>query len=97
MSGDEFRFGCGFCETTVRADTAAALKERGTTHLVTDHRSDLAAEFGPTVAGEPCREGCGYVFPDTLDEVAGVTCPDCGHDPVPNFARQYLYWQIERE
>lgn len=92
---DDFAFDCEFCETSVRAESVEAVKDRGTTHLETHHREDLTEPFVGQMAGEQCREGCGYTFPVGVAEVAGFECPNCDHDHFPSFLKRYLYWRIE--
>lgn len=90
-----FTYECEFCDETLRTETAAALKERATTHLEVHHYDDLVPTFAEKRGGDDCRNGCGYVFPTAVEEVAGFECPDCGRDHFGSFARRYLYWQIE--
>lgn len=92
----EFTFDCEFCETTVRTTNDESLKERGKTHLEAHHRDDLTGAFVEQMAGESCRNGCGYAFPVDVEAVAGFECPNCDHDHFRSFLDRYLYWRIER-
>lgn len=90
-----FRFDCEFCEKALGAATAETVKSWGTSHLEANHYDDLLTVFAGKIGGDGCRNGCGYVFPDDVETVAGFECPECEHDHFPSFARRYLYWQIE--
>lgn len=92
-----FTFDCEFCETTTRTTTVETLKDRGKTHLEAHHRADLTDPFVEQMAGEQCRDGCGYVFPVGVEGVAGFECPSCDHDHFQSFLDRYLYWRIESE
>ncbi|MFC4552062.1 MULTISPECIES: hypothetical protein [Halorussus] len=90
-----FQLDCAFCDTVIRDATSERVKGRSRTHLEDEHRDELLAEFATTFRGKKCQNGCGYVYPVGVDEVAGYDCPDCGHDHFSSFVQQYLYWQIE--
>lgn len=95
MSGQAtVTFDCAFCEEILHAPTVEAMKDHGTAHLET-HKDALLAVFAAKERGKDCQNGCGYVFPVGVDEVAGFDCPECGHDNFAAFAHRYLYWQIE--
>lgn len=89
----QFRLDCEFCDSTIEAPTSETLKERGESHLDTNHRDTLEAKLSDQFGGESCRNGCGYVF--STEEWNGFDCEKCGHDNFSQFVRQYLYWQIE--
>lgn len=90
-----FQFDCKFCEKTLGAATAKAVKSWGTSHLEANHYSDLRKVFARKIGGDGCRNDCGYVFPVEVEAVAGFDCPECGHDHFQSFVRRYLYWEIE--
>lgn len=89
----EFRLDCEFCDSTIQAPTSETVKERGESHLETNHREMLKTILTDQFGGESCRSGCGYVFPS--EGWDGFECKECGHDNFSPFIRQYLYWKIE--
>jgi hypothetical protein len=79
------------------APSTSELKEQGLTHLADRHEDAFVETFAQKYGGVECRAGCGYEFPVGGDEVAGLECPDCGHDNFEHFATRYLFWEIESE
>lgn len=89
-----FEFDCAFCDVTIEAADAEAVKEDAQAHLQ-DHDARLEEVFAVAVGGEECQNGCGYVFPTSIEDVTGFDCPNCGHDHFPAFVQQYVFWRIE--
>lgn len=93
---DGFRYDYEFCDWSDDAGTAEELIAAGRRHLTAEHADELATAFADTFGGEACRNGCGYVFPASVEDGVGHECPRCGHDHLPVFLKRYLYWRIER-
>lgn len=95
MGDDALRFRCELCDSTVHAATAGELKDQGRSHLEETHSTELSEEFRGRIAGESCYNDCGYVFPEAIEEVSGLSCPSCNHSHFESLVQQHLYWRIE--
>lgn len=94
MSG--FRFDCAFCDVSFEADTGTAVKREAKSHLADSHVDELEDVFAVAFGGNECENGCGFVYPDAVEDVVGYECPTCGHDNFPPFLERYVYWRIEK-
>ncbi|WP_158058602.1 hypothetical protein [Halorussus halophilus] len=65
--------------------------------MVNNHYDDVLAEVSNRYDTITCRNDCGFDVPVGVNNVAGLDCPECGHDNTSPLFEQYLYWRMTKE
>lgn len=91
-----FQLDCNYCDVTVEGDVEQ-VKRDAKTHLEENHAEDVITDLKDEHTEIPCQNKCGYTVPIGVGNVAGVECPECGHDNFPLLVKQYVFWRITEE
>lgn len=91
-----YKLDCEFCGETIESETLEPVKMQAKSHLEENHYEDLLIELTGQDESITCRNGCGYEIPVGGGDVAGLNCPNCGHDNLSSLVRLYIFWRIQR-
>lgn len=90
-------FDCEYCDSSIEAEAVESVKARAKAHSEARHRDSVVADLHDRHDGIECRNDCGYTFPVGVENVAGLDCPECGHDNLSPLLEQYVFWRISAE
>ncbi|MFC4451913.1 hypothetical protein [Halorussus aquaticus] len=89
-----YQLDCNHCDVLVEGEAVEQAKRDAKTHLKENHAEDVLTNLKEQYTNVQCQNGCGYTVPIGVENVAGVECPECGHDNFPQLLDQYVFFRI---
>lgn len=89
-----YQLECDYCEELVEGGAVEQVKRDAKTHLRENHADDVITDLRERYSDVPCQNGCGYTVPIGVGAVAGVECPECGHENLSPLLERYVFWRI---
>ncbi|WP_135851095.1 hypothetical protein [Halorussus salinus] len=78
----------------VEGEAVEQVKGNAKTHLKENHTQDVITDLKDQYTQVSCQDECGYTVPIGVESVAGVECPECGHDNFASLLERYVFWRI---
>lgn len=89
-----YQLDCNYCGVMVEGEAVEHVKRDAMTHLKENHAEDVITTLREQYTNVPCQNKCGYTVSIGVENVAGVECPECGHDNFSPLLEQYVFWRI---
>lgn len=89
-----YQLDCDHCDAIVEGETVEPVKADAKTHLTENHAENVLTDLKERYTNISCQNRCGYTIPIGVDNIAGLDCPECGHDNFAPLLEQYVFWRL---